>query len=114
MKTKFSLASVALAGGILLAGLCADSASACAFAKGKNIFGLNDTVKIDFNKLALGAAAGVGALTIAGIVSYRARLADQPNTGEEITIPEAFSIPVPPSALTPVAVEEEVETSNLR
>jgi len=79
-KTFFTSIAVSatLVSGIVLGTLDAGSASACAFAKAKGIFGSNTTFPVDANKLILGVAAATGAITVAGVLSYRRFHSGQP------------------------------------
>jgi hypothetical protein len=113
MKTQASIASLALAAGLFLAAGSAVNASPCLFAKGQGIFGTNKLVNLDPNKLTLAGIVGAGALAAVGVMAYRSRKIDGGTNTEESAVPEAFSIPVPPAALEPVAVEDEIENSSL-
>jgi hypothetical protein len=106
--------SATLVSGIVLGTLDAGSASACAFAKGKSIFGPNNALNVNPNKLILGVAAATGAIAVAGVLTYRRFHSGQPPEDISATIPSVFPIPIPPEALKVETVEEEVaETSRI-
>ena len=115
-KTFFTSIAVSatLVSGIVLGTLDAGSASACAFAKGKSIFGSNNTLPVDANKLILGVAAATGAITVAGVLSYRRFHSGQPPEDAAAKLPSVFPIPIPPVALNAaVEAEEAAETSKI-
>jgi hypothetical protein len=115
-KTFFTSIAVSatLVSGIVLGTLDAGSASACAFAKGKSIFGSNTTFHVDSNKLILGVAAATGAITLAGVLSYRRFHSAQPPEDTTANLPAVFPIPIPPAALNvAVVTEEAAETSKI-
>jgi hypothetical protein len=117
MKKAF-LSSIAvsatLVSGIVFGTLDAGSASACAFAKGKGIFGTNNALNINPNKLILGVAAATGAMTVAGVLTYRRFHSSQPPEDVSAAIPSVFPIAIPPEALEAAAVaEESPETSKI-
>jgi hypothetical protein len=115
-KTFFTSIAVSatLVSGIVLGTLDAGSASACAFAKGKSIFGSNTTFHVNPNKLILGVAAATGAITLAGVLSYRRFHSAQPPEDTTANLPAVFPIPIPPAALNAaVEVEEAAETSKI-
>ena len=115
-KTFFTSIAISstLVSGIVLGTLDAGSASACAFAKGKSIFGSNTTFHVDSNKLILGVAAATGAITLAGVLSYRRFHSAQPPEDTTANLPAVFPIPSPPAALNAaVEVEEAAETSKI-
>lgn len=104
--------SATLVSGMVFATLDAGNASACAFAKGKSIFGTNNALNINPNKLILGVAAATGAMTVAGVLTYRRFHSSQPAADTTAVIPSVFPIAIPPEALNPVA-EEVPETSKI-
>ncbi|MEG3435915.1 hypothetical protein V0288_02185 [Pannus brasiliensis CCIBt3594] len=108
MKAKSLLSSLAVAGGLFLATLDVAGASACPFAKNKGVLGAN---LLDFSKVALSVGVITAALGTAGAITSRARQAGKPDTGEEMAIPSAFPIIVPPDALA--SSVEEAETTRL-
>lgn len=115
-KTFFTSIAVSatLVSGIVLGTLDAGSASACAFAQGKSIFGGNNTLPVDANKLILGVAAATGAITVAGVLTYRRFHLGQPPEDTTANLPAVFPIPIPPAALsTAVEVEEAAETRKI-
>ena len=115
-KTFFTSIAVSatLVSGIVLGTLDAGSASACAFAKSKSIFGSNTTFHVDSNKLILGVAAATGAITLAGVLSYRRFHSAQPPEDTTANLPAVFPIPIPPAALNQAVVAEEAaETSQI-
>jgi hypothetical protein len=115
-KTFFTSIAVSatLVSGIVLGTLDAGSASACPFAKGKSIFGSNNSFHVDPNKLILGVAAATGAITVAGILTNRRVHPGQPPEDATANLPAVFPIPIPPAALNAaVEVEEAAETSKI-
>ncbi len=115
-KTFFTSIAVSatLVSGIVLGTLDAGSASACPFAQGKSIFGSNTTFHVNPNKLILGVAAATGAITVAGVLSYRRFHHGQPPEDTTAKLPSVFPIPIPPTALNAaVEAEEAVETSKI-
>ncbi|MDB9392891.1 hypothetical protein [Microcystis aeruginosa] len=115
-KTFFTSIAVSatLVSGIVLGTLDAGSASACAFAQGKSIFGSNTTFHVNPNKLILGVAAATGAITVAGVLTYRRFHPGQPPEDVAANLPSVFPIPIPPAALNAaVEVEEAAETSKI-
>jgi hypothetical protein len=104
--------SATLVSGIVLGTLDAGSASACAFAKGKSIFGSNNTLNVNPNKLILGVAAATGAITVAGVLTYRRFHSPQPPEDASANLPAVFPIPIPPEALNIVVEQEEETTAN--
>jgi hypothetical protein len=117
MKKAFftSLAvSATVVSGIVLGTLDAGSASACAFAKAKGIFGSNNSLNINPNKLILGVAAATGVITVAGVLTYRRFNSQQPTETTTDAIPSVFPIAIPPEALNVATIQEEtVETSKI-
>ncbi|GCL44993.1 hypothetical protein [Microcystis aeruginosa] len=115
-KTFFTSIAVSatLVSGIVLGTLDAGSASACPFAKGKSIFGSNNTLPVDANKLILGVAGATGAITLAGVLTYRRFHHGQPPEDATANLPAVFPIPIPPAALNAaVEAEEAAETSKI-
>ena len=115
-KTFFTSIAVSatLVSGIVLGTLDAGSASACAFAQAKGIFGSNNSFHVDPNKLILGVAAATGAITLAGVLSYRRFHSAQPPEDTTANLPAVFPIPIPPAALNvAVVTEEAAETSKI-
>lgn len=115
-KTFFTSIAVSatLVSGIVLGTLDAGSASACPFAQGKSIFGSNNSFPVDANKLILGVAAATGAITVAGVLSYRRFHSGQPAEDATAKLPSVFPIPIPPAALNAaVEAEEAAETSKI-
>ena len=115
-KTFFTsiVVSATLVSGIVLGTLDAGSASACAFAKAKGIFGSNNSFHADPNKLILGFAAATGAITVAGVLTYRRFHSAQPPENATANLPAVFPIPIPPAALNAALVTEEAaETSKI-
>ena len=115
-KTFFTSIAVSatLVSGIVLGTLDAGSASACAFAQAKGIFGSNNSFHVDPNKLILGVAAATGAITVAGVLTYRRFHSAQPPEKATANLPAVFPIPIPPAALNAaVEAEEAAETSQI-
>jgi hypothetical protein len=69
---------------------------------------------VDPNKLILGVAAATGAITLAGVLSYRRFHSAQPPEDTTANLPAVFPIPIPPAALNQAVVAEEAaETSKI-
>jgi hypothetical protein len=67
----------------------------------------------DPNKLILGVAAATGAITVAGVLTYRRFHPGQPPEDAAANLPSVFPIPIPAALNAAVEAEEAAETSKI-